>query len=218
MTPDSTPSSLFVRARLLQVLDALERAGGTPIAAADLHSFAYFANVLSPLWDVEPTEGSVLKGKGGPYFPLLQREIDLCVGDGLLVVNTIHPSVGEDGETRIAASFSLSVDCARGLVDQISTLPDEEQVRGFLLELAFAFLDISSDRRDDAALSDAAWSNPAIAEGRVVDFAEWVSSTLQNPTWNTAQRFQEFAPKGVTLTRAEKLLMYMRLMKRKANG
>jgi hypothetical protein len=170
------------------------------------------------LWDVEPAEGSVLKGKSGPYFPSLQREIDLCVGDGLVVVNTIYPLVGEDGETRIGASFSLSVDVAREFVEHISMLPDEVHVRGFLLELAFAFLDIPSDRRDDAALFDAAWSNPAIAEGRVVDFAEWVSSTFQNPTWNTAQRFQAFAPKGVTLTRAEKLLMYMRLMKRKANG
>jgi hypothetical protein len=203
---------------LMQIMDALEQVGGTPISRRDLHAFAYFSNVLSPLWEVEPVEGSVLKERTGPYFPSLQREIDACVGNGLLLVEAIGPLADISGEARIDASFRLDTLRSKTLIDKISALPDETAVGGFLLELAFAFLEIAADRRDDATLWDAAWSDPSIADDRVVDFAEWVSSTYQNPTWNAAQRFQEFAPKGVTLSRAEKLLMYMRLMKRRAHG
>ena len=218
MTSETVSFDLFVRGRLLQIMDALERAGGTPIGVRDLHAFAYFVNVLSPLWEVEPLEGSVLKERAGPYFPLLQREIDRCIGDGLLVVERIGPVVREDGQSRIDASFRLAADRARPVIDRISALPDETQICAFLIELAFSFLEIEADRRDDAALVDAAWSDPAVAEDRVVDFAEWVASTYENPAWNAAQRFQEFAPKGVTLSRAEKLVMYMRLLKRRAYG
>jgi len=208
----------FVRARLMQIMDALERVGGTPISMRNLHAFAFFANVLSPLWEVDPIEGSVLKERTGPYFPSLQREVDGCVGNGLLLVDAIEALVGAGGETRIDASLRLDTMRSKKLIEKISALPDETAVSGFLLELAFAFLEIAADRRDDATQWDAAWSDPSIADDRVVDFAEWVSSTYQNPSWNAAQRFQEFAPKGVTLSRAEKLLMYMRLMKRRAHG
>ena len=214
----AAPFDPFVRARLLQIMDALERAGGTPIAVRDLHTFAYFVNVLSPLWEVEPLEGSVLKERTGPYFPSLQREIDAAVGMDLLLVHRIVPFREEDGRSGIDASFSLATDRAQPLLHTISSLPDEFPVRDFLLELAFAFLDINVGRRDDAATMDAAWSDPSVADNRVVDFAEWVSSTYQNPAWNTAQKFQEFVPEGVTLSRAEKLVMYMRLMKRRAHG
>jgi hypothetical protein len=199
-------------------MDALERAGGTPIDTRDLHAFAYFANVLSPLWEVQPLEGSVLKEPDGPYFQTLQREIDRCVGDGFIVVEEIRPFIGDNGQPRIDATLRLAVDRARSSISLISSLPDEVQISAFLVELAFAFLEIHADRRDDAALVDAAWSDPSVADDRVVDFAEWVVSTYENPAWNTAQRFQEFAPEGVTLNHAEKLVLYMRLMKGRAHG
>jgi len=196
---------------------ALERTGGTPIDTDSLHAFAFFANVLSPLWDLEPLEGSVLK-KGGPYFPALQRELDRLVGEGFVVVVSLSLDTSEAGERRLTATFRLASEHARLLLEAIKSLPDEGNTESFLVELASAFVDIRPDRRDDAAVADAAYSNPAIAEGRIVDFAEWVSPTRDNAAWNAAQRFQKYVPTGVTLSRAEKLVMYMRLMKRRAHG
>lgn len=182
-----------------------------------LNSFAYFANVLSPLWDIEPVEGSVLKD-GAPRFPSLEQELDHLVGDGFVNVASLavsHPSAVVPG---LVATFRIDRKRAAPLLDAIQALPDERATEGFLLELASAFLEIRPDRQDDAAAMDAAYSNPSISEGRVVDFAEWVSPTRDNASWNVAQSFQRYVPEKVTLNRAEKLVMYMNLMKRRAHG
>jgi hypothetical protein len=209
---------LLIRGRLLQIMDALERTGGTPIDTRTLHAFAFFANVLSPLWDLEPLDGSILKDKRGPYYPALQRELDALVGDGLVTVVSLRPAPAADGSTELEARFRLATDRARSVLGFIGTFPDEVDTGGFLVELASAFLEIVPNQRDDAALVDAAYSDPSVSGGRIVDFAEWVKPTIDNPSWNTAQSFQRYMPEGITLNRAEKLLMYMRLLKRRAHG
>jgi len=211
--------SLFVRAKLVQMFDALERVGGTPIEGAAFHSFAFFVNVLSPLWDLHPFEGSVLKEHGSPFFPVVQRELDVLVGDGLVRVADLSLSTSEEsGEPRLIASFSLERKKCVEILAAIRVLPDEIQSESFLLELADAFVGIQPELRDDVAVVDAAYSDPSIAEGRIVDFAEWVSSTNENASWLVAQEFQKFAPDNVSLSRGEKLVMYMRLMKRRVHG
>lgn len=204
----------LIRSRLLQMLLVLERVGGAPIDARSLHAFAFFANVLSPLWDLHPLEGSVLKDNCSPYFPALQRELDCLIGEGFVTVVSLSNS--PDGT--LEASFLLARERARSVLDDIRKLPDEADTENFLTELADAFVEIQPDRRDDAARLDAAYSDPAVAEGRIVDFAEWVSPTKGNATWNAAQQFQKYVPAGTTLNKAEKLVMYMRLMKRRAHG
>lgn len=209
-------SDLRVRARLLQIMAALERAGATPISNRDLHSVAYLANVLSPLWDVEPLETSVLKDRNGPRSSALEHEVDLCIGSGLLLVDALRTD--PENPARLDATYRLNAKVARPILIDISILPDEQSVERFLNELAFAFVEIKPGQRDDAALQDASWSNPAVAEGRIVDFGEHAERAAINPTYNAAQAFQKFAPEGVKLDRAEKLLMYVRLLKRRAHG
>lgn len=205
----------LIRGRLLQMLAALERVEGAPIDTTTLHAFAFFANVLSPLWDLHPLEGSVLKQSGSPYFPALQRELDCLVGLGFVEVVSLQKG---DADGVLQATFRLAHERAFPVLEVMRGLPDEASAEEFLTELADAFIEIRPDRRDDAAEVDAAYSDPAVAEGRIVDFAEWVSPTLGNAAWNTAQQFQRYVPVGVTLSRAEKLVMYMRLMKRRAHG
>ena len=204
----------LIQSRLLQMLAALERVGGTPVDTRSLHAFAFFANVLSPLWDLHPLEGSVLKENGAPYFPALQRELNVLVGSGFVTVVSLSRGI----DTELDAQFRLSFDRAGSVLETLRLLPDEADAESFLTELADAYVEIRPDRRDDAAVTDAAYSDPAVAEGRIVDFAEWVSPTRGNAAWNTAQQFQKYVPPGVTLNRAEKLVMYMRLMKRRAHG
>jgi hypothetical protein len=217
MSEDTTTLPLLIRAQLLQMLSALERTGGAAVSVESLNSFAYFANVLSPLWDIEPVEGSVLK-EGAPRFPSLELELDHLVGEGLVTVASLAVSPPSDPVPGLIATFRIDRKRAASVLEAIQALPDETSSEGFLLELASAFLDIRPDRQDDAAVMDAAYSNPGISEGRVVDFAEWVSPTKGNASWNVAQSFQRYVPERVTLSRAEKLVMYMNLMKRRAHG
>lgn len=209
-------TDLRVRMRLIQIMAALERAGATPVSNRDLHSMAYLANVLSPLWDVEPLETSVLKDRNGPRSSALEHEVDLCVGHGLLVVDAMRPD--PENLARLDATYRLNAPAARPVLDSVSFLPDEQSVEAYLNELAFAFVEIKPGSRDDAALQDASWSNPAVAQGRIVDFGKHLERAAVNPTYNAAQAFQKFAPEGVRLDRAEKLLMYVRLLKRRAHG
>ena len=176
--------------------------------------------MFSALYGIlHPFEGSVLKEHGSPFFPVVQRELDVLVGDGLIRVADLSLSTSEaSGEPRLIASFSLEREKCVKLLAAIRILPDEIQSESFLLELADAFVGIHPELRDDVAVVDAAYSDPSIAEGRIVDFAEWVSSTNDNASWRVAQEFQRFAPDNVSLSRAEKLVMYMRLMKRRVHG
>lgn len=208
-----------IQTRLVQMFRALERVGGTPIDTKTLHSFAFFANVLTPLWDLDPMEGSVLKDEGTPYFPALEKELDALVGIGIVRVVLLQITTDESAAFGgIEAHFVLDTAAAKVVTDLFPILPDEAKLEQFMLELAASFIEIRPDRRDDAAIFDAAYSDPSVAQGRVVDFAEWVSATTGNPAWNTTQQFQQYAPAGVTLSDAEKLAMYMRLMKRRAHG
>lgn len=208
----------FARARLMQIMSALEQMGGTPIETFDLHAFAYLSNVLSPLWDLEPLEASILKDrtKSGPYYPSLQRALEDCVGSGLIEVVELH-SLEVPGGNSLRATFRLATRKVSALLSTLDDLPDERQTSAFLVELAGAFLDIGIERRDDAAAMDAAYSDPAVAKDRVVDFGP-VKERRSNPSWNTAQTLQRYAPVGVTLSRAEKLVMYVRLLQRRAHG
>ena len=199
------------------MLSAIERTGGVAISLESLNAFAYFANVLSPLWDIDPVEGSVLKD-GAPRFPSLEAELDMLVGEGLVKVVSLTMENRPEAGPRLTALFRIDHARATPALQAIQALPDERSSEGFLLELASAFLDIHADRQDDAAAQDAAYSNPKVSTGRVVDFAEWVSPTRDNASWNVAQSFQRYVSDKVTLSRAEKLVMYMNLMKRRAHG
>lgn len=217
MSEETAAHPILVRARLLQMLSAIERTGGIAISLESLNAFAYFSNVLSPLWEIEPVEGSVLKD-GAPRFPSLEAELDRLVGEGLVKVASLGIETPPQGSPAFTALFRIDAAKAAPTLQIIQALPDEESSEGFLLELAAAFLDIRPDRQDEAAMKDAAYSNPKVSTGRVVDFAEWVSPTRDNASWNVAQAFQRYAPEKVTLNRAEKLVMYMNLMKRRAHG
>lgn len=216
MTPPSKLSrDVDVRARVLQVLAALEAAGVTPIANRDLHAIAYLSNVLSPMWEVEPLEGSVLKSEHGPRSTVFEQQLDSCVGQGLVTVVSLEND--PESDQRLSASYRLAAHSARPVLSVINGFPDERRTRAFLDELAFAFAEIDPDERDDTALEDAAWTNPSVADNRVVDFAEFVEQA-RNPSFNVMQSLQRYAPKGVTYSPAEKLALYVRLLRKRAHG
>lgn len=203
-----------MRGQILQMFAALERVGATPIEPRAFHSFAFLANVLSSVWGFEPIDGSVLKDEGAPYFPELQREVDHLIGERFIIVHNLSLLVSG----RIKTTFRLDHMRARPVLDSLATLPDQMGIDSFLIEVADAFADIDDDRKDDAASVDANYSDPAIATGRVVDFGQWRSPTEGNAAWVTAEMFQEYLPDDFTLNRAEKVNLYMQLMKQRAHG
>lgn len=215
--PASAVRSLFTQVRLLQIFSALERAGVLPATIPDVHTFAFFSNVMSPLWDLEPLEGAVLKLADGPYYPFLQKELDHLVAAGFLEVDSLNVTNSKGAAGQLRATFRLASQMERSVVDRFDGLPDEVETLRFLTELAFSFANIKRGNRVAVAMKDATFSNPAISEDRIIDFAEWNDPRSSDASVMAANRFQKYAPAGITLNRAEKLSMYMSLIVRRAH-
>src|SRR4051794_40231134 len=96
------------RIRLVVILDAAERAGLVPLPVMQLHAMAFFANVLSPVWQMPPLEGSLLKRRGGPYYPPLQRDLDRLVGTGVAVISELGQARDDQGHWRLEGSYRLN--------------------------------------------------------------------------------------------------------------
>lgn len=205
------------RARLLLLLDAVERAGITPIASGKLHAFAYLADVLSPVWDLIPFDGKIYKSEGEPHYSDLQVELDHMVALGLLLISDLRYVERGDTGARIDGYYSLNF-ASTHLPSLLRALgaegpsqaidPSDVNIHAFLVELAGALATLPDDQIDVAAGVDATFG---VAENlnNVIDFAEWVEDKWQaNSSWRAAERFREFLPENTTLSPGEKIYLY----------
>src|SRR5437016_336881 len=84
---DKAFESVRRRVRVIALIDAAENAGLNPIPILRLHALAYLSNVLAPVWNMPALDGKVLKRRGGPFYPALQRDLDFLVGAGVVVIS-----------------------------------------------------------------------------------------------------------------------------------
>jgi hypothetical protein len=124
----------------------------------------------------------------------------------------------DSGGARLAAKLRILLRRADPILTLLAAMPDETEVARFLEQLAFVFAEIEPTERDEAVDVDATYSAPDTNIDRVVDFAEWRDPVQADHSVRAAKRLQSYAPAGVTLSRAEELVLYMRLMKRKARA
>ncbi len=205
--------------RVLRMLSALSAAGIEEVGVQDFHAFAFFTEVLAPVWGLASPTGDVLKEEGGPHYPVLQAALDRLVGLGLVRVARL---TGDDrgGRWRLDVTFAIRALVAAPVITLLDNMPDEDPaIVEFLEQLAFSFADIPADRRDDAALVDALWSAAVYDENRLIEFAgDRDGRTARNYSADAARRFQRFAPNDVNLSPAEQTSLYMRLMRRRASA
>ena len=205
------------RIRALLLVDASEQAGISPISTDHLHSFAYLADVLSPVWELEPFEGKVYKTDGGPHYPELQQELDSLVIMGLLEASNVQFVDRTKEGSRIVGDYALRfssehVDPILGALgarsEQSALDPRDARLHRYLIELAGALATIWDSAVDAAAGFDVSYRTLA-SPHNVADFAEWVDDKwAANPSWRTTERFRAFLPEGCSLTSSEKLYLY----------
>ena len=172
------------RCRLVLLLEAAERAGIAPLSSSRLHAFAYFADVLSPVWDLIPFDGKIYRTEGGPYYPDLQDELDHLVIVGIVELSDLrYIDSGENG-ARIVGSYALDFES-----DHVSKILNKLGVYGhevaidredchlhdYLVELAGALATVQDDEIDVAASVDVTYSMEGSLHN-VVDFAEWTDN------------------------------------------
>lgn len=203
------------RIRLLILLQAAESAGLVPIPILQLHTFAYLSNVLSQVWDLPPIDGKVLKRNGSPFYPSIQHELDLLVGAGLVIVSDIGHVKDQDNRWRLEGKYRLNFGMAQRVLSRIEDFPEEKKISIFAKELAYALSALSDEEFGLAMGQDATYSDPMVAVGNVIDFAEWRNV---NYSATAANLFKTKIVDGPTISAGEQLHMYVRHLHRRMHG
>lgn len=212
------------RGRALLLLDAAERASVTPLSTDRLHALAFLADVLSPVWHLQSFDQVVVKTSDGPFFPVLQREMDRLVASGLLEITGIRYVPRPHGGARIEGHYGLRFDSphlekllgrlgGRGVAYALD--PNDVKVHAFLVELAGALARLPNDEIDRAATLDATYSNRQIDENNLVHFSPGSRSNL---SVQTADRFINFMPEGSHISPGEKLYLYATYLGRRIHA
>ena len=217
------------RARVLLLLEAVEKTGISPMPLPRLHAFAYLADVLSPVWGLVPFNGKIYKSENRPHYSDLQNELDyLVVLDLIQVTNLryVDTDSSEDG-SQITGDYALNF-CSEHLEKILDVLgpgnpdtvfdPEDIRFHTFLLELAGALATLPDEEIDTAASLDVTYLTKAGLHN-VVDFAEWTEDSWNaNPSWRTAERFNVFLPEESSLSAGEKLYLYATYLGRSINA
>lgn len=107
--PSSTAiAALRRQARILILLNSAEKAGLVPMGIIPFHAFAFLSNVLAPVWDMPVLDGKILKRKGGPFYPALQRDLDRMVGMGMVYIAQVAHVRDADKKWRLEGRYSLN--------------------------------------------------------------------------------------------------------------
>jgi hypothetical protein len=208
-------ASIQRRLRVIVLLDSAENAGLAPLSIVRLHTFAYLANVLAPVWDAPALEGKVLKRRGSPFYPILQREIDRLVGMGVVLMSGLGYSLDESKRWRLEGFYSLNHGFADGILAALRQFEEEARLLGFIQELAYAISALSDEELDRAVGEDATYSDPLIDFGNVVDFAEW---RQVNYSANAAKKLARLLPSDSQATLGERLHFYVRHLRLRLHG
>lgn len=200
--------------RLVMLLDAAEAAGLVPLRILRLHAFAYLSNVLAPVWNMPVLNGTVLKRRGGPFYPELQHDLDRLVGQGVAVINDVSHVQDEAKRWRLEGAYRLHRAFADPILATLATFPDESRLATFIFELGYALAALSDSELDRAFSEDATYSDPLVSVDNVIDFADWRS---RNFSANAAEMFEQVIPGG-NATPGEKLHLYVRHLHRRING
>jgi hypothetical protein len=202
--------------RLLQLLNAAENAALTPIELRKLHSFAYLADVLSPVWMLLPFEARLAKTGKSPYFPDLQRELDLLVASGLVQVTQLN-------YTRLASRVNFTACYAlRYESENVSAIlgmlnDDEEGLKeqNYLFQLANALATLRDDDIAAAATEDASYSDPALSLQDYIELADRPGK--ESRTERAVSDFSKLFP-YTQMPPSRRLYMYAHYLGRKANA
>jgi hypothetical protein len=213
MPNDVSPSSFADRLRLILLLDACEAADLCPIPVMRFHALIFMSNVISPIWSLDSYDGKVLKRKGGPFYPELQRELDFLIGLGLVTIHDVgHAQT--DGRWRLEGSFGLNFSATRTLLERAANFRAEREVVQFVRRLAFSVARLDLPLEQLVAF-DATWSDMRTGVGDVIDFSEWRRA---NYTAYTVKSVNAVLPNGITGTKGDNLQIYMRYLERRAHA
>ena len=204
--------TLRSRIRLLMLLAGADEAGIAPIRLRRLHIYAYLSNVLAPVWTSQVFDGRILRRRSGPFYPLLQQQLDRLVGLGLVLITDLDYVIDKDHQCRLDGAFSLNAELVGDINMIIANYPHLQQLWTFLVEIAYAVSAMRDDEFDEVPKEDPTYADANVGFDNVVDFAEWREV---NYSANAARYLASFSENP---TPAELLHLYVRHLHRRISG
>src|ERR1700722_4508802 len=133
--------------RVIALLDSIARASISPAPLRVIHELAYLSNVLAPVFDLTPSNGSLLKRRGGPYYPVLQQSLDHLIGRGMILVSDPrYVYVPEESRYRLDAYYRLNRELSVEAVARYRKIYFDSAELLFLDELAAAYSTLTSEQ------------------------------------------------------------------------
>ncbi len=199
--------------RVLALLDSLERALVARVTLRLIHELSYLANVLAPVFELAPQSASLLKRRGGPYYPEMQRTLDLLVGKGMVFAFDLqYVHVPEETRYRLDARYELNRALAQPPIERYRQIYSDTDEIVFIDQLALAYSTLADEQLGRATPYDARYAHSDVDVNNVIDFGEWVPETRANFSANAALTF---AP-DLQLRPSERLYLYIAHLKKRA--
>lgn len=153
-------------------------------------------------------DAQVLKRRTRPFFPVLQRDLDRLVGQGLVLVQRLAYTPSDDGDGwRLDADYILS-DLAQPVFELMKSFDLQRDKLGFVQEVVYAASGLGQLGIDRLGLIDATYSDPVVDVGGVIDME--VDEGGSNATADVARRFAEITRTSHDLSQAESVHLYVR--------
>jgi len=208
VSAEDEPDRLRRQLRVMGILAGATRAGLAPLRVGQLHTIAYFADALAPVWGLTPVDGQLLKKKSGPRSPVLQNDLDVLVGQGVVEVLDVDHVQDEENMWRLDASYRLNWELARPILEQANAFTEQAEQVQFAEEVVFAVSALPADAIEDAAEADASYGSVGVAFGGMVDME--AGHETPNLSSRVALRFGALLSSEVQLSPAEMVHLYVR--------
>lgn len=192
--------------RLLSILRCAHDAGFDPVPGAAVHTIAYLADALSPVWGLPFLDAHVLKQRTRPNFPSLQRDLDVLVGRGVVEVCDLSVSPEASAESPITASFSLTPLAGPPLNLILASEYFLRQYE-FVREVTYAAAALGPEGLAGIGTVDASYADPFADVGSVIELGQ--PSSSGRTTAEVAEKFRDLAP-DADLTDSQLVHLYLR--------
>jgi len=192
--------------RVVSILTAAGKAGLEPLGLKRMHTIAYMADALAPVWDMQILDAQLLKQAGGPMSPTLQRDIDRLVGMGVVIATNVHHTLETSG-WRLSAEYCLNQGLAIPILNAALGFDEHAAMYQFVEEVVFAVSAMSLEAIERATESDAAYADPLVDVGGLLDL---VAKDETNKTARIARHFGDLVTPGIRITDAEMTHLYVR--------
>ncbi len=198
-------SRLSKQLRLIALLDSAERVGMIPMSVLDVHTIAFLADALAPVWNLPIIDGQILKRRR-PYYPTLQKELDFMVAVGIVSPSKIE-YIQDDSQWLLDTNYRLNREIATPILRAAQEFGAHYQELEFVTEVVYAFSSVGSEGIPRISGFDATYSNRMIDIGRMINVDP---DQGNNPTTSVALRFRKLLGSLGRATSSELIHLYVK--------